>query len=215
MVNLIAPSSAASHVVRLAASIYLKNRIATSWKIPYSVAAAAALATVGNDSTEAAALDGLVSIIAAKEKANYVAIPAEDRDALKHTILPLLSALAEAERSTASLSTHSAGSSISDSMGVVGGGANNGPIKLQVAQSLATMIDTDFPRDWSTLIDDVARALQSERQGDVEAGVRATVEVLRGFRYVLSIRFSLPCSYLPLFWYLQPCLSLWAVSSTL
>ncbi|GAA5932308.1 uncharacterized protein JCM15063_001186 [Sporobolomyces koalae] len=78
LLQLISPSSSFSEVVRLAAAIYLKNRLASSWKNPLnpsSNASPAAIATAQRSST-------------------FVAIPASDRQSVKTNLIPLYAALA-------------------------------------------------------------------------------------------------------------------------
>lgn len=93
-------------------------------------------------------------------KRSYAAIPLSDRQSLKTNILPLIAALSSAE------------------VGENGGGA---AIKVQMCTVLGKMVDTDFPDDWPTLIDEISRLLQGN-EGEVEAGLRGAVEVMRGFR---------------------------------
>ncbi|GAA6009458.1 hypothetical protein JCM11491_003564 [Sporobolomyces phaffii] len=78
LLQLISPSSSFSEVVRLAAAIYFKNRLASSWKNPLnpsSNASPAAIATAQKSST-------------------FVAIPASDRQSVKSNLLPLYATLA-------------------------------------------------------------------------------------------------------------------------
>ncbi|GAA5946962.1 hypothetical protein JCM3765_002093 [Sporobolomyces pararoseus] len=78
LLQLISPSSSFSEVVRLAAAIYFKNRITSSWKNPLnpsSNASPAAIATAQKSST-------------------FVAIPASDRQSVKSNLLPLYATLA-------------------------------------------------------------------------------------------------------------------------
>ncbi|SCV67913.1 BQ2448_5524 [Microbotryum intermedium] len=76
LLQLIAPSSAASPVVRLAASIYLKNRVKSSWRIP-----AADPSTASSSTTP-------------PTRTHYTPIPSSDRLSLKTNLLPLLTSLA-------------------------------------------------------------------------------------------------------------------------
>lgn len=133
MLQLIAPSPSSTAAVRLAAAIYLKNRISSSWRPPPPASVLATLSPT----------------------ARYTAIPPSDRQALKTNILPLLAQLASDPTSNA--------------------------VKLQIAAVLGKVIDADFPDDWPGLVAEVG-ALLSAGEGEVEAGLRATVEVLRTFR---------------------------------
>ncbi|KDE03158.1 hypothetical protein MVLG_06352 [Microbotryum lychnidis-dioicae p1A1 Lamole] len=75
LLQLIAPSSSASPVVRLAASIYLKNRVKSSWRIPSP-------SSLPSSSTHHST------------RTNYTPIPSSDRVSLKTNLLPLLNSLA-------------------------------------------------------------------------------------------------------------------------
>lgn len=131
-------SSTSSPVVRLAAAIYLKNRIQSSWRIPLNPSELHAPPTT--------------------KATPYTAIPPSDRQALKSNILPLLAALAKDEASAA--------------------------VKLQVTAVLAKIVDCDYTKgDWPGLVEE-AGALLGGGEGEIEAGLRATVEILRGFRLV-------------------------------
>ncbi|KAM0754334.1 ARM repeat-containing protein [Meredithblackwellia eburnea MCA 4105] len=134
LLQLVSPASNYSTPVRLAAAIYIKNRVNSSWRDapPPSV-----LATLSASS-------------------RYIDIPPSDRQALKTNILPLLAALAK--------------------------DASGGAIKLQIAAVLGKVVDADFPEDWPGLVGEVA-SLLSSGEGEIEAGLRATVEILRTFRY--------------------------------
>ena len=136
LLQLVSQSTTPS-VVRLAAAIYVKNRITSSWRIPASPAHA-----------ELKALP-------------YTPIPPSDRQALKTNLLPLLAAVA-ADGETG--------------------------IQQQIEASLSKVIECDFPNDWPTLIDEIVILLDSGNEGQVEAGLRATCEIERGFRCVTSSR---------------------------
>lgn len=131
LLQLVSPSANPS-VVRLAAAIYLKNRITSSWRI---------------------------TAAHAETKAPYTAIPPSDRQSIKTNILPLLAAVA-ADGETG--------------------------IQQQIEATLAKVIECDFPNDWPTLIDEIVILLDSGNEGQVEAGLRATCEIERGFRCVAS-----------------------------
>ena len=139
LLQLVSPS-ATSSVVRLAAAIYLKNRITSSWRIVGSRAPA-----------ELTALP-------------HTAIPLSDRQAIKTNILPLLAAVA-ADGETG--------------------------IQQQIEATLAKVIECDFPNDWPTLIDEIV-ILLAGNEGQVEAGLRATCEIERGFRWVALLPVPTP-----------------------
>lgn len=87
--------------------------------------------------------------------AGYVAIPPSDRQALKTNILPLLAALTTDPASV--------------------------KVKAQVATVLSKIVDVDYPTDWPGLVDETA-VLLTQGEGAVEAGLQASVEILRWFR---------------------------------
>jgi hypothetical protein len=170
LLQLIAPSSTATYVIRLAASIYLKNRITTSWRIlppPVEVA------------PNAIPSDDLIPVIESAKKSVHSPIPLSDRQSLKTNILPLIAALSNAETSAASANAAN-GSSKSNA-------ESNQPIKLQMAMILGKMLDVDFPNDWPGVVDEMSTLIRGN-EGEVEAGLRATVEIMRGFRYVVIFR---------------------------
>lgn len=86
----------------------------------------------------------------------YVAIPPSDRQALKTNILPLLAALTTDPASV--------------------------KVKAQIATVLSKIVDVDYPTDWPGLVDETA-GLLSQGEGAIEAGLQASVEILRWFRY--------------------------------
>jgi hypothetical protein len=130
LLQLISPTSPASGVVRLAAAIYLKNRISSSWRVPTSQTPS----HLGK---------------------NYVAIPPSDRQSLKTNILPLLAALSADAEST--------------------------QVKAQVAAVLSKVVDNDYPDNWPGLMDEIV-VLLGGGEGQIEAGLRATVEVFSCLR---------------------------------
>lgn len=81
LLQLISPASAASPVVRLAASIYLKNRIKSSWRAPLPASQ--------------------YSAPSSSKPPAYTPIPPSDRQSLKTNLLPLLAALASDPASSA------------------------------------------------------------------------------------------------------------------
>ncbi|BGP23398.1 nonsense-mediated mRNA decay protein [Rhodotorula toruloides] len=78
LLQLISPSSSSSSVVRLAAAIYFKNRIRSSWRSPLEPSPFASPAAVA----------------AAQKASIFVAIPASDRQSVKSSLIPLYAALA-------------------------------------------------------------------------------------------------------------------------
>lgn len=130
LLQLVSPSSAASGVVRLAGSIYLKNRITNSWRAP-------------------------TSNLPQHLSKNYVPIPPSDRQSLKTNILPLLAALSADPQSAA--------------------------VKAQVAAVLSKVVDNDYPDNWPGLMDEIV-VLLGGGEGQIEAGLRATVEVFSCLR---------------------------------
>lgn len=170
LLQLIAPSSTATYVIRLAASIYLKNRITTSWRIlppPVEVA------------PNAVPSDDLIPVIESAKKSVHSPIPLSDRQSLKTNILPLIAALSNAETSAASANAANSSSKSN--------AESNQPIKLQMAMILGKMLDVDFPNDWPGVVDEMSTLIRGN-EGEVEAGLRATVEIMRGFRYVVTFR---------------------------
>ena len=117
-------------MVRLAASIYLKNRITSSWRVPTSTTPS----HLGK---------------------GYTPIPPSDRQALKTNILPLLAALAA--------------------------DAESAQVKAQVAAVLSKVVDNDYPDNWPGLMDETM-VLLGGSEGQIEAGLRATVEVFSCLR---------------------------------
>jgi hypothetical protein len=138
LLQLISPSSAASPVVRLAAAIYLKNRVKSSWRAP---APPSAFSTA--------------------KPQPYTPIPPSDRQSLKTNILPLLAALASDPASE--------------------------KVKAQVAEVLGKVVDADYPDDWPGLMDEIV-VLLGGAEGQVEAGLRATVNVFSSLRFVYFFR---------------------------
>ena len=84
-------------------------------------------------------------------------IAQSDRDALKSSILKLLAA--------------------SPSRSITG----------QLSTTLKTLVAHDFPEHWPALLNEVKALLTSNEIREVGAGCVATVEVIRAFRYVLSL----------------------------
>lgn len=80
------PTGASSPVVRLAAAIYLKNRIRSSWRAPPSSASQDPSAAFLNSTRPAST--------------RYVPIPPADRQTLKSNLLPLYAALSSGSEST-------------------------------------------------------------------------------------------------------------------
>lgn len=135
LLQLVSPASAASPVVRLAASIYLKNRVKSSWRQPPPP-----------------------SVYAAAKPASstpYTPIPPSDKQSLKSNLLPLLSALASDPAS--------------------------GAVKAQVGEVLQKVVEADFPEDWPGLMDEIS-SLLAGNEGQVEAGLRASMNVFSSLR---------------------------------
>ncbi|CEQ41895.1 SPOSA6832_03660, partial [Sporobolomyces salmonicolor] len=140
LLQLISPSSSFSEVVRLAAAIYLKNRLRSSWKAPLNPSSSASPA----------------AIAAAQKSSTYVPIPPSDRQSVKTNLLPLYAALA------------------SD--------ASSGKVKEQVGEGLGKVVECDFPDDWPGLMDEI-KVMLGGNEGQVEAGLRASMEVFNSMRY--------------------------------
>ncbi|GAA5868463.1 hypothetical protein JCM1840_007004 [Sporobolomyces johnsonii] len=140
LLQLISPSSSFSEVVRLAAAIYLKNRLRSSWKAPLNPSSNASPA----------------AIAAAQKSTPYVPIPPSDRQSVKTNLLPLYAALA------------------SD--------AGSGKVKEQVGEGLSKVVECDFPDDWPGLMDEI-KVMLGGNEGQVEAGLRASMEVFNSMRY--------------------------------
>ncbi|GJN87375.1 hypothetical protein Rhopal_000324-T1 [Rhodotorula paludigena] len=142
LLQLISPSSSSSPVVRLAAAIYLKNRIKSSWRAPLEPSPYASPA----------------SVAAASRSSTFVEIPPADRQSVKANLIPLYAALA-------------------------GDAVDSAKVKEQVGEALSRVIECDFPEQWPTLVDEV-KAMLAGDQGQVEAGLRATMEVFNSMRYM-------------------------------
>lgn len=109
---------------RQAAVVYLKNRVYNSYSV---------------DPTS--------------PRADQVPIAQSDKDALKGSILHLLS--------------------VSPSRGIT----------VQLASTLKNIVARDFPEQWPTLLDDVKRLLASSNIREVVAGCVASLEMVRAFRF--------------------------------
>ncbi|BGP14532.1 hypothetical protein JCM10213_005180 [Rhodosporidiobolus nylandii] len=140
LLQLVSPSSSFSPVVRLAAAIYFKNRIRSSWKAPLPPSEFASAAAVA----------------ATQKSSTYVPVPVSDRQSVKTNLLPLYAALA------------------SD--------AESAKVKEQIGEALSKVVECDFPADWPGLVDEV-KVLLSGDEGQVEAGLRATMEIFNSLRY--------------------------------
>ena len=128
-----------AQVVRLAAAIYLKNRVFSSWQAPILTGAPT------------------------NKISPYTPIAESDRQALKGSILPLVAELS--------------------------GSPDAHAIKLQMAATLSKLIDYDHPGKWQGIIGEVENLL-SGNEGQVEAGLRAAVDIMRSFRSAFWIRDS-------------------------
>jgi hypothetical protein len=148
LLQLVSPSSSFSPVVRLAAAIYLKNRLRSSWKAPLPPSQHASPA----------------SIAAAQKTSSYIAIPPSDRQTVKTNLLSLYAALASDPESA--------------------------KVKEQIGEGLSKVVECDFPEHWPGLVDEV-KALLAGNEGQVEAGLRATMEIFNSLRCAF---FSFPQS---------------------
>ncbi|GAA5868690.1 hypothetical protein JCM8547_003784 [Rhodosporidiobolus lusitaniae] len=140
LLQLVSPSSSFSPVVRLAAAIYLKNRLRSSWKAPHAPSQHASPAAVA----------------AAQRASSYVPIPPSDHQSVKTNLLSLYAALA------------------SD--------AESAKVKEQIGEGLSKVVECDFPENWPGLVDEV-KAMLAGNEGQVEAGLRATMEIFNSLRY--------------------------------
>ncbi|GAA6059439.1 hypothetical protein JCM10212_005378 [Sporobolomyces blumeae] len=140
LLQLISPTSSFSDVVRLAAAIYLKNRLRTSWKDPLNPSSNASPATIAS----------------AQKASTFVAIPLSDRQSVKTNLIPLYAALASDPSSA--------------------------KVKEQVGEGLAKVVECDFPADWPGLVDEIKVMLAGD-EGQVEAGLRASMAVFSSMRY--------------------------------
>ncbi|KAF8576887.1 ARM repeat-containing protein [Ramaria rubella] len=57
------------------------------------------------------------------------------------------------------------------------------PIKVQIAHSLKSIVSSDFPSQWPTLLDDTKRLLNSSEIREVETGLTVLLEIVKAFRY--------------------------------
>ncbi|GAA5967114.1 hypothetical protein JCM11641_000445 [Rhodosporidiobolus odoratus] len=140
LLQLVSPTSTFNPTVRLAAAIYFKNRIRSSWKAPLAPSEHASAASVAT----------------AQKSSTFVAIPLSDRQSVKTNLLPLYAALAE--------------------------DAESAQVKEQIAEALSKVVECDFPGNWPGLVDEV-KVLLGGNEGQVEAGLRATMEVFNSLRY--------------------------------
>ncbi|GAA5884573.1 hypothetical protein JCM6882_005303 [Rhodosporidiobolus microsporus] len=140
LLQLVSPSSSFSPVVRLAAAIYLKNRLRSSWKTPLPHSQYASPAVVA----------------AVQKSSSFVPIPPSDRQSVKTNLLPLYAALASDPESA--------------------------KVKEQVGEGLCKVVECDFPEEWPGLVDEV-KVLLAGNEGQVEAGLRATMEIFNSLRY--------------------------------
>ncbi|GAA5829387.1 hypothetical protein JCM11251_005030 [Rhodosporidiobolus azoricus] len=140
LLQLVSPSSSFSPVVRLAAAIYLKNRLRSSWKTPLPPSQYASPSAVA----------------AAQKSSSFASIPPSDRQSVKTNLLSLYAALASDPGSA--------------------------KVKEQVGEGLSKVVECDFPEEWPGLVDEV-KVLLAGNEGQVEAGLRATMEIFNSLRY--------------------------------
>lgn len=93
----------------------------------------------------------------ASPRPDQVPIAPSDRNALKSSVLQLLS--------------------VSPSRGIT----------VQLASTLKNIVARDFPEQWPSLLDDVKRLLASSNIREVVAGCVASLEMVRAFRCVASL----------------------------
>lgn len=55
-------------------------------------------------------------------------------------------------------------------------------MKAQVAFVLTKVIEADFPKDWPSLSEEILKCLLEGGEGEIEAGLRATLAVIRNVR---------------------------------
>lgn len=91
-----------------------------------------------------------------RQRPDQTLIVQSDRDALKSSILRLLS--------------------VSPSRSITG----------QLSTTLKTLVAHDFPESWPNLLNEVKALLTSNDIHEVGAGCVATLEVVKAFRYVSS-----------------------------
>jgi hypothetical protein len=123
---------------RQACAVYLKNRVSISYFVADP----------------------------ARQRPDQTAIVQSDRDALKSSILRLLS--------------------VSPSRSITG----------QLSTTLKTLVAHDFPDSWPTLLNEVKALLTSNDIHEVGAGCVATLEVVRAFRYVSTSKARFPFPHL-------------------
>jgi hypothetical protein len=61
--------------------------------------------------------------------------------------------------------------------------AGDKSIKGQVGAVVGKVVDADFPDDWPGLVEEVQNYLKGD-EGQLEAGLVASVEIFRTFRFV-------------------------------
>lgn len=66
-------------------------------------------------------------------------------------------------------------------LAALAGDAGSNAVKAQVAEALGKIVDIDFPNEWPGLTDEIMTLLGGN-EGQVEAGLRATVNVFSSLR---------------------------------
>lgn len=96
------------------------------------------------------------TVAAAQKASTFVKIPPADRQSVKSNLIPLYAALAA--------------------------DPDGAKVKEQVGEALSRVIECDFPEHWPSLVDEVKVMLAGD-EGQVEAGLRASIEVFNSLRY--------------------------------
>lgn len=96
------------------------------------------------------------TVAAAQKASTFVKIPPTDRQSVKSNLIPLYAALAA--------------------------DPDGAKVKEQVGEALSRVIECDFPEQWPSLVDEIKVMLAGD-EGQVEAGLRATMEVFNSMRY--------------------------------
>lgn len=151
----IVASEATSLSTRLAAAVYLKNRVARSWSSSSSknsTSDAVDSSSITNGATLLSSSASAAPPSSSSANTNQPKILESDRLALKQNLLPVL--IAVQQRS----------------------------IKVQLKTCLSTIISEDFPEKWPGLLESVLQLVQSGQQEHIEGGLLALVEILKCYR---------------------------------
>lgn len=154
------PSSSPS--VKQAAAVYLKNRIARSWTIPFHPegysstsdggSQAGAGSSTSTPTTASYSVNGLGT--PGSSTSNRVGIADSDKATIKQNILHVLVETPQQN------------------------------VKVQLKTCLGTIIGEDFPEKYSELMHQVVQYIQSGQESHIEGGLLALIEVLKYYRYV-------------------------------